>query len=417
MDDQRQIAFGYSTKCNVKCDHCVAANELSRNAKMELNTAKEIIEEMAYCKVKGISFTAGEPLLFLNDIRKLIELCNKNRIYSRVVTNGFWAKTQEHADNVVSDLLKSGLSQLRISFSRWHQKNISRENIVNAASSCQKNGLDYFISFVTDFSEHDDPFELFLRDNDLMFFPEPLIYFGNAGEFDRPRIFTDYQPNTCAMNSYLTPDLEMFPKRKEPLYRGVIALVYWWNAQLSTSAVEWLRGLPDIVQRDETCLVHDTQQARMFPESHAVVGLDEKYWEFCYHGAGIAHNMSSEVLGHLTEFMTAHQLSRVFAGHTHTPFYHRAGQHLLCNAGSVGMPLDGDPRASLVLAHARPRGEWGVEIRRIRYDIDEMLRRVDAASDYPDFTRSGIRAAYKKMLKTGIYWRLHVEASTQKTAS
>ena len=210
MDNQRQIAFGYSTKCNVKCDHCVAANEMAGNAKMELNTAKEIIEEMADCNVRGISFTAGEPLLFLDDIRNLVKLCSEKGIYSRVVTNGFWAKTQEHADNIVSELLKSGLSQLRISFSRWHQKNINRENIVNAASSCQKYGLDYFISFVTDLSKEDDPFEQFLRDNHLKFFPEPLIYFGNAGSFTRSRIFTDYHPNTCAMNSYLSPELDMF---------------------------------------------------------------------------------------------------------------------------------------------------------------------------------------------------------------
>jgi len=212
MDSQRQIAFGYSTKCNVKCDHCVATNELSGNAKMELNTAKEIIEEMAYCNVKGISFTVGEPLLFFNDIRNLVQLCRESGIYSRVVTNGFWARTQEHSDNIVSGLMKSGLSQLRISFSRWHQKNINRENIVNAASSCQKYDLDYFISFVTDFSKHDDPFEQFLRDNNLMFFPEPLIYFGNAERFNRLPIFTDYQPNICVMNSYISPELDMFAR-------------------------------------------------------------------------------------------------------------------------------------------------------------------------------------------------------------
>ncbi len=210
MNIQRQIAFGYSTKCNVRCEHCVAVNELSKNSTMELNTAKEIIEEMAYSNVKGISFTAGEPLLFLNDIRNLVQLCHENGIYSRVVTNGFWAKTPTHSDQMVSELMKNGLSQLRISFSRWHQKNVRRENILNAASSCQKYGLDYFISFVTDFSGDDDPFEQYLRDNHLKFFPEPLIYFGNAGGFNRSRIFTDYHSNTCAMNSYLSPELDMF---------------------------------------------------------------------------------------------------------------------------------------------------------------------------------------------------------------
>ena len=210
MNYTRQIAFGYSTKCNVICEHCVSADELSQNIKMEFNKAKAIIEEMAHCNVTGISFTAGEPLLFFNDISNLIQLCNKNGIYSRIVTNGFWAKTQGHSDKIVSELMLSGLAQLRISFSRWHQININRENIINAASSCLKYGLDYFISFVTDFSGHDDSLEHFLRENNLKFFPEPMIYFGRAGGFDRPRIFTDYHPNICSMNPYLSPELDMF---------------------------------------------------------------------------------------------------------------------------------------------------------------------------------------------------------------
>jgi len=210
MTNTRQIAFGYSTQCNIKCDHCVAADELSRNVKMDLSRAKAIIEEMSHYNVTGISFTSGEPLLFFDDIRDLVQICKKNGIYSRIVTNGYWAKTKEHSDNIVSELMLSGLSQLRISYSRWHQKNINRENIVNAASSCQKYGLNYFISFVTDFSIQDDSFEKFLRDNNLKFFPEPVIYFGRAERFDRPRIFTDYHPNMCPMNPYLSPELDMF---------------------------------------------------------------------------------------------------------------------------------------------------------------------------------------------------------------
>ncbi len=210
MENNRNIAFGYSTTCNVKCDHCVAATGSYSNAKMDFNKAKAIIEEMAGCNVNGISFTAGEPLLFLNDISELIRLCKNNGIYTRVVTNGFWAKTTEHSDRVVSALLQSGLAQLRISFSRWHQKNIDQGNIINAVSSCKKLGLDYFISFVTDFSKNDDELETFLRNNRIKFFPEPLIYFGRAEEFNHQEVFTDYCPHICQMNPYLTPELDMF---------------------------------------------------------------------------------------------------------------------------------------------------------------------------------------------------------------
>ncbi len=206
----RNIAFGYSTQCNIRCGHCVAADASPNASKMEIDQAKAIVDEMARSKVTGISFTAGEPLLYYDDICKLLRLCKANGIYSRVVTNGYWAKTPDKADQVVAGLWASGLSQLRLSFSRWHQQHIDADNIVRAASSCQQHGLDYFISFVTDFSKNDDTYEQFLRRHSLKFFPEPVIYFGRAGDFDRPPVSTDYRPNLCAMNPYLTPELDMY---------------------------------------------------------------------------------------------------------------------------------------------------------------------------------------------------------------
>ncbi len=206
----RRIAFGYSTRCNIRCDHCVAAHDGSPEAKMAIENAVQIIEEMARAQVTGISFTAGEPFLYLNDMKELIRTCKRHNIYSRIVTNGYWGKTRDRSDKMVSELKHAGLSQLRISFSRWHQKHVNRQNILNAALSCQQYGLDYFISVVTDFKKKDDAREQFLRDNRLRYFPEPLIYFGNATAMTRPPVFTDYPAHRCAMNPYLSPELDMF---------------------------------------------------------------------------------------------------------------------------------------------------------------------------------------------------------------
>lgn len=206
----RKIAFGYSTRCNIKCEHCVAADPSHNHEKMELALAKEIIAEMAAAQVKGISFTAGEPLLYKDEITELIQLCRDHGIYTRIVTNSFWAKTPELADRCIAQLKGNGLSQLRLSFSRWHQKNVVRQNVLNAARSCVKAGLGYFISFVTDFSEEDAAYECYLRDNGLIFFPEPVIYSGRAESFKRLPIRTDYQANCCPMNPYLAPNLDMY---------------------------------------------------------------------------------------------------------------------------------------------------------------------------------------------------------------
>ena len=206
----RKLAFGYSTRCNIRCGHCVATDDIPDSRKMDLDKAKEIIVEMGQAGIGGISFSAGEPFLYINEISALVKLCSQLGIYTRIVTNSFWAKTAPSSDSLVSELKENGLCQLRLSYSRWHQKHVNRNNVLNAARSCRKIGLDYFISFVTDFSIEDDPYEQFLRDHGLTFFPEPVIYAGRAGAFKRRRILTDYQANCCDMNPYLTPDLDMY---------------------------------------------------------------------------------------------------------------------------------------------------------------------------------------------------------------
>ncbi len=206
----RKTAFGYSTKCNVRCGHCVAVGEIPVSQTMDFFTAKALLDDMVRANVKGISFTAGEPFLFLAEIIELIKICHQNNIYTRIVTNAYWAKTEDASDAIMLQLKNAGVSQLRISFSKWHQKNINITNILNAAKSCIKAEIDYFVSFVTDFSEEDDFYETFLRDNNLKFFPEPVIFAGRAETFERSDLFTDYQDNCCPMNPYISPDLDMY---------------------------------------------------------------------------------------------------------------------------------------------------------------------------------------------------------------
>jgi MoaA/NifB/PqqE/SkfB family radical SAM enzyme len=188
----------------------VAAGDIPDNKKMELGKAKQIIREMAVAGVAGISFTAGEPFIFFDDLLELVALCRELNIYTRVVTNSYWAKKPEKAEQQLGLLKECGLSQLRMSYSRWHQQHVPRGNVLNAVRGCMTKDIDYFVSFVTDFSEEDDAYEQFLRDNKLKFFPEPVIYAGRADSFGRKTIFTDYQENCCAMNSYLAPDLNMY---------------------------------------------------------------------------------------------------------------------------------------------------------------------------------------------------------------
>ena len=60
---------------------------------------------------------------------------------------------------------------------------------------------------------------------------------------------------------------------------------------------------------------------------------------------------------------------RLIFGHTHLPFERFAGEIELVNPGSVGMPLDGDHRASYGLRHH----DGTIELRRVEYDRDAAI--------------------------------------------
>ena len=68
-------------------------------------------------------------------------------------------------------------------------------------------------------------------------------------------------------------------------------------------------------------------------------------------------------------------------GHIHRAYQRTVGDRLLVNVGSVGFPMDGDPRASYgVFTH--DQGEWQVELRRVEYDREQVAQAI-LASDHP----------------------------------
>lgn len=79
-------------------------------------------------------------------------------------------------------------------------------------------------------------------------------------------------------------------------------------------------------------------------------------------------------------------------GHTHLP-YHRvlpSGRHVV-NAGSVGKPKDGDPRACYVVLEATGR-YLQVEFMRVTYDIERTAQAIEASAmphEYAGMLRAG----------------------------
>lgn len=71
----------------------------------------------------------------------------------------------------------------------------------------------------------------------------------------------------------------------------------------------------------------------------------------------------------------------VVYGHIHRPFARHLGKRTVANAGSVGLPFDGDPRAGYLLID-----DQGVELIRVEYGVDAEVGAL-RASGYPDADR------------------------------
>jgi putative phosphoesterase len=80
-------------------------------------------------------------------------------------------------------------------------------------------------------------------------------------------------------------------------------------------------------------------------------------------------------------------------GHTHLPWVREIAGVLMVNAGSVGKPKDGDPRAAWALLTLRPGEPVAVEIRRTAYDVTAMAAAIRGADGLPD--------QYARDLETG----------------
>lgn len=79
----------------------------------------------------------------------------------------------------------------------------------------------------------------------------------------------------------------------------------------------------------------------------------------------------------------------VCVGHTHNPYALEVGNTLVINPGSVGLPRDGDPRASYAVLE-----DGKVELKRVAYPVEETVR-VIQKSTLPDPAKEMLAEVYR----------------------
>lgn len=76
----------------------------------------------------------------------------------------------------------------------------------------------------------------------------------------------------------------------------------------------------------------------------------------------------------LTEMMRqSGTCNLLLCAHTHVWVDRMVGGRRVLNVGSVGLPFDGDPRASYAFIRLQPGGRYQIEMRRVAYNVEAVI--------------------------------------------
>ena len=180
----------------------------------------------------------------------------------------------------------------------------------------------------------------------------------------------------------------------------------WPGVVGNTDEMLWKPELFDQFMQSAPTLAHIWRMVfeKQAPATKALIGPERLAWlrempiVWRGHDAAVVHAGASNVwrspMANATDEALAAEYGPLNAaivayGHIHVPFIRsirrpglsERGEWKVCNCGSVGMPFDGDPRASYLLVDA------GVPaIRRVEYDVESEVRGL-LRSGYPDAER------------------------------
>jgi hypothetical protein len=119
-------------QCPAECAHCVVMAGPRRVGFLDRGVARGAIRGAA--AVEGLRFvilTGGETFLALENV---VSMCREARewgLRTRVVTNGFWARSPEEARRTLERLAGEGIDQLAVSFDQYHLPWIEPERVRN----------------------------------------------------------------------------------------------------------------------------------------------------------------------------------------------------------------------------------------------------------------------------------------------
>ena len=136
------IHFLLSYKCDSECDHCFVYSSPQAKGTFTLDQMKEVFDELSKIEtVEWVYFEGGEPFLFYPLMYEGIRIAHDMGFKTGVVTNAYWATSEEDAQLWLKPLHDLGVSDISISDDEFHYEDKEASPAKHALNAARKLGM------------------------------------------------------------------------------------------------------------------------------------------------------------------------------------------------------------------------------------------------------------------------------------
>ncbi len=133
------IHFLLTMSCNLECDHCFLYCSPNFEGTFTLRQLKAVHEEMRKIgTIKMVYYEGGEPFLFYPLMVEGIRISHEMGFKTGVVTNSYWATSEEDAELWLKPLLDLGISDVSVSNDVFHHGEVKINPATRALAAMKK---------------------------------------------------------------------------------------------------------------------------------------------------------------------------------------------------------------------------------------------------------------------------------------
>ena len=162
--DLKSVHLLLTYKCDGECDHCFVWSGPMAPGTMTLDLVAEILRQASEVdSVDSVYFEGGEPFLFYPVLLKGVEMAREAGFEVGIVSNAYWAESEDDAQHWLRPLADLGIADLSLSTDDYHGAEESARRVANASAAARHLGMEVGIMRVkqvgvcaVDEGDHDD---------------------------------------------------------------------------------------------------------------------------------------------------------------------------------------------------------------------------------------------------------------------